>query len=75
MLAFTVLLEVQATEVLAAEVLAAEALLNSVHAVNASFADLVGIKNIHAKREKLSTTMIKNQIPPRKMGRGPPMSD
>ena len=53
MLAFIVLAaevltaKVLAAEVLAAEVVTAEALLNSVHAVNASFADLVGIKNIH----------------------------
>ena len=46
MLVMVELAEVPAAEVLAAEVLAAEAHLNSVHAVNASFADLVGIKKI-----------------------------
>ena len=67
--------EVLTAEVLTAEMLAAEALLNSVHAVNASFADLVGIKNIHVKREKSSTKMIKNRFPPKEIGRGPPMSE
>ena len=70
MLAFIVL-----PEVLAAEVLAAVVLLNSVHAGNASFADWVGIKNIHVMREKSSTKMIKNRFPPMEIGRGPPMSE
>ena len=80
MLAFTVLVEVRAAEMLAAEVLspevfAAEVCLNSVHAVNASFADLVGIKKIQVMREKSSTKMIKNRFPPREIDRGPPMSE
>ena len=47
---------VELAEVPAAEVLATEAHLNSVHTVNASFADVVGIKksssceNIHTQK-------------------------
>ena len=67
--------EVLAAEVLAAEALTAEALLNSLHAVNASFADLGGTKNIHVLREKSSIKMIKNRFPHREMGRGPTMSE
>ena len=75
LLAKVELAEVPPAEVLSPEVLPAEANLNSVHAVNASFADLVGIKKIQVMREYLSTKMIKNRFQPREIGRGPPMSE